>query len=134
MSPAVNTLGTLVRLRASDLTLPDCVELDAELFEHPISLGPDEPHRQQDEVGGVNVLCAWLFDELRPPVLDFHLDSGPSRADLTRPFLPLNRLVMIEYLRLPPSSWADETRKTLDHCGHGLARSRLSGGRGTISN
>ena len=53
---------------------------------------------------------------------------------MTRPFSPRNRRVLIEYSRMPPSSWADETRKTLDHWGQGLAGARPSGGRGTISN
>ncbi len=42
--------------------------------------------------------------------------------------------MLIEYSRTPPSSWAEDTRKTLDHCGHGLPGVRESGGRGTISN
>ena len=37
---------------------------------------------------------------------------------------------MIEYSRMPPSSWAEETRKTLDHWGQGLVGARLSGGPG----
>ena len=46
-----------------------------------------------------------------------------SRA-VTRPSSPRNRLVLIEYSRTPPSSWAEETRKTFDHWGQGLAGDR----------
>ena len=42
--------------------------------------------------------------------------------------------MLIEYSRMPPSSWAEETRKTFDHWGQGLVGARESGGRGTISN
>ena len=133
MSPAVNTLGTLVRLPASHLTFPICVELDPELFEHPISFRAGESHRQQDEIGRENGLCAWLFDELNSPVVRFHFDSGG--LELVDPaVLAPESLGHDRVVRLPPSSWADETRKTLDHCGQGLDWSRLSGGLGTISN
>ena len=39
---------------------------------------------------------------------------------VTRPSSPRNRLVLIAYSRTPPSSWAEETRKTFDHCGQGF--------------
>ena len=42
--------------------------------------------------------------------------------------------MLIAYSRIPPSSCAEETRKTFDHCGQGFVGVRLSGGRGTISN
>ena len=74
MSPAVKTLATLVRLSASALTLPMRVELDAELLEHALPLGTDKSHRQQDEVGGIDLLGTGNLDELRPAVLGLHLD------------------------------------------------------------
>ena len=42
--------------------------------------------------------------------------------------------MLIAYSRTPPSSCAEETRKTLDHCGQGSSACAMSGGRGTISN
>ena len=35
--------------------------------------------------------------------------------------------MLIEYSRTPPSSWAEETRKTFDHCGQGLSGVALVG-------
>ena len=38
--------------------------------------------------------------------------------------------MLIEYSRMPPSSWAEETRKTLDHWGQGLVGFAAVGGPG----
>ena len=56
------------------------VELDAELLEHPLALGADEAHRQQDEVGGVHGLGPGDLDELGAAVLDLHLDPDGLQA------------------------------------------------------
>jgi len=53
---------------------------------------------------------------------------------MRRPPSPTNRRVLMAYSRIPPSSCAEETRKTFDHWGQGFVGVRLSGGRGTISN
>ena len=126
-------LGHARLLASVGLDVAHPIELDAKLFEHAVAFGPGEPHRQQNQIGGVNLLGTRYLDKLRPAVLDFRLDATVSSA-FTRPFLPWNLLVMIEYSRTPPSSWADDTRNTLDHWGQGLPSARLSGGRVTISN
>ena len=51
MSPAVNTPGTLVIQRSSRQTLPRSVIFTPSFVEHPVGLGSEESHRQQDEVG-----------------------------------------------------------------------------------
>ena len=55
---------------------------------------------------------------IRP--LSVFISTRTVSSAVTRPFSPRNRLVLIEYSRTPPSSWAEETRKTFDHCGQGF--------------
>ena len=45
-----------------------------------------------------------------------------------------NAVVATAYTRSPPSSCADDVRKMLGHCGHGLSSARSAGGCGRSSN
>ena len=74
MSPAVKTLGIFVRLVRVGLDVFSPVELDAELFEQAVLLGPDEAHRQQDKIRRINPLGARNLHELEPAVVRLHLN------------------------------------------------------------
>ena len=127
-------LGNIVRLSCVGLDVPTLSSSTPSCSSMPLSsrgrrspspagrARPDKPARSR---GSRRIRAGRCSSSARP---------GPSRARRRRPFSPWNRLVMIEYSRSPPSSWADETRKMFDHCGQGLFGARSSGGRGTISN
>ena len=113
-------LGIFVLLDSFDSHVLGPVEIDAKLLEqtpflrarrNPSQAGPGPPGKPSpcpvSRRTGTAVTC-------------FHFDIDGLEARRHGPFSPRKRLVLIEYSRPPPSSWAEETRKTFDHCGHGF--------------
>ena len=126
MSPAANTF--VDRSLIGDRVGADIaarVELDAERLDHAFVHRMHEAHREQHEVGLDLELAA--RDRL-------NLASTRTQCSVvTRPFSPENFVVITAKSRSTPSSWLDEVRSFIGHCGQVSGLFSFSGGCGMIS-
>ena len=133
ISPAVKTPGTLVIQFSSRQTLPRSVIFTPSWLSIPFRSGPRNPMARRTRSTCISSTVPGTGLKLILPSYRT-ISTRWAWSFWTRPFVPENRVVEIEYSRMPPSSCAAEVRRMIGHCGHGLSGARLSGGRGSSSN